>query len=229
MLRGLFATVALLLTFSCSPKWVDTPETAAVREVFHTYDVALLSNEGSAAADAVAEKSFEYYSEVRDLALYALEEELSELPAFDLMHALILRQQVPADVLRDLTGREVFQLEADEGWIFGSRLGEYEIGSITIVGDEARAEVLEDGWPIGITERAKDGSSHPLSIRLLREAGGWKVNLQEIRMIAYIKVEIAVMIFGDSLIAYVLQRMGEITGTPVDPDIMRTPLEKDLT
>ncbi len=136
-----------------------------IRGVFLDYRTAALSGDGARAAALLSSMTAAHLGWMRDLALHAPLEELALHPIVNQLLVLRLRQFVPLEELRAMSGEQVLALALSRGWLGRDVVANVELGQIEPQGDGADAELLVSGHP------------HEWRHLFLRENGAWRFEL----------------------------------------------------
>jgi len=193
---------------------VGAEESADVTAAFSSYKSAILGGDGKAAVAALSAATFEYYEQMRDLALYGSEEEVKALSALDMMQALMLRTRIKPKRLKDLSGRELVVLAVDSGWIGKSSAARVDIGDVTLDGHSASATVLNRGRPT------------TQSVAFAKEDGVWKFDLTSLFDQSSAAFELMAKGQGGSTADFVLNIVQTTSGEPVNQNIWQAPFER---
>lgn len=141
-----------------------SPEAQAVSAAWDGYKNALVDRDGEAAAGLVTPETLTLYDEWRRLALHSTEEDLHERAAPARLSALLFRQQVEAERLAEMDGRQLFAAAVDGGWV-GSDIPA-EVRVTRIDGDQAYVNLIQDGRAL------------PVELPLVRRVeNDWKVDI----------------------------------------------------
>lgn len=151
------------LAASCAQPGDD--DRRQIREVFSAYRVAALSGDGARAAGLLSAMDASHLAWMRDLALHAPIEELSLHPTVNQLLVLRLRQYVPAEELRAMSGEQVLAFALSHGWLGRDVVAHVELGGIEVQGDGALADLIVSGRP------------HEWRHLFLRENGQWRFEL----------------------------------------------------
>jgi len=148
-----------------APEGTNTsPEAAAVVAAWDGYKEALVDRDGDAAAAIVTPETLSLYDEWRLLALHSTADDLHERAAPARLSALLFRQQVEADRLAEMDGRQLFAAAVDGGWV-GSDIPA-EVRVTRIDGDQAYVNLIQNGRAL------------PVELPLVRRVeDDWKVDI----------------------------------------------------
>ena len=137
----------------------------AVRRVFSAYRSALLAGEGDAAAALLTRSTYDYYDEMRRLALYADAGTVQAQSLINQLQVLMLRLRLPADELESLSPEELIAHAVDQGWIGKESVLTLQPGKVRSEGDVAVLHVEIDGEDAGP------------AFHFRRESGAWRLDL----------------------------------------------------
>jgi hypothetical protein len=138
-----------------------------IRAAFLAYRTAALSGDGATAAALLSSMTANHLGWMRDLALHGPLDELVLHPTVNQLLVLRLRQFVPAEELRAMSGAQVLALALSRGWLGRDVVANVELGGIEVHGDGADAELVVSGRP------------HEWRHLFLRENGGWRFELMQ--------------------------------------------------
>lgn len=141
----------------------DTTDEEGVRTALEQYRKALLERDGELASRTVDKKTFETYQHYLELARTV---DRAGLDALDLMAKLAvlrLRHELGAARLAVATGREIFALGVDKGWVSDNSVRNADIAKIAI--DHTSASVSISAAP------------HVPIFFFFKEGDGWKFAL----------------------------------------------------
>jgi hypothetical protein len=144
-------------------------ETEAVQQVFDQYRAALMRGDGNRAAALVDRATFEYFEQLKLLALRADHEELGEQSFVDRLLVVTLRHTLTPDEVREITLSQLIDLAMEAGWLAPETLGQLEMGEVVFDGDQAFAPALSAG---GLSLESE--GLEPLNYTFVREDGAWK-------------------------------------------------------
>jgi hypothetical protein len=136
----------------------------AIRECFESYRQLALAQQGAEAAELVSNSTFEYYDELRRLALTGSAATIKEQSVGRRMMVLMYRHRYTRDDLQRMNGRELFVDNIDKGWIGKDSARDNELGDVKASGDSAAAEIVNKGKASG------------LKFQFLREGGAWRID-----------------------------------------------------
>ncbi|EYF04863.1 hypothetical protein [Chondromyces apiculatus] len=151
----------------------EAQDKEAARALFVRYRDAIANRKGTEAVGVVSAKTIAYFEATRVGALKMSAAELRTQPLMDRLMILILRGRIPRADLERWTGKDLFAVAVDNGWV-GDNVSTVEPAEIRINGDEALIGVKAG------TEALPAGSG----FQAQREAGGWKLDVMSIRDLA---------------------------------------------
>ena len=190
-----------------------TPSTSdEIKQVYRQYCDAVVQRDGAQAGAAVSAGTLRRYQEFRDGALTADAATLTALAPTTRLQVLLLRQRMDAATLAALDGPGLFAHIIGQGWLEAQGFTEVELGIVAVDGDQAQAPLYRGGKPT--RERAY----------IVRENGGWKVNLLPNFTSTDRNIEEAAAINNLSEKNYLESLVAEVTQHPVREDIW-LPLE----
>lgn len=119
----------------------DTTEEEGIRTAFEQYRTALLERDGELASRTVDSRTLETYQRYLELAQTVDRAGLDALDLLAKLFVLRLRHELDAAQLAAATGREIFALGVDNGWISDSSVRDTEIAKITIDNTSASVSI----------------------------------------------------------------------------------------
>lgn len=119
----------------------DTTAEEAVRTTFERYRKALLERDGELASRAVDKKTLEAYQGYLDLARTVDRSELDDLDLLAKLMVLRLRHELDAAKLAAATGRGVFAMAVENGWISDNSVRDAAIAKIAVDHTSASASI----------------------------------------------------------------------------------------
>ena len=159
--------ISSLLVASCllplqQTKWKSLDQQAA-RETFMAYKYALLNNLGKEAADLISEKTIQHYAHLRSLALAGNLEELNALSAYNKLVVLNMRHTISGKMLKTMSAKDIFAYGVEQEWIAKEDIAPYDIGTISVYGAYASAELQRDRKSTRLNSSHTDISRMPSS------------------------------------------------------------------
>lgn len=179
----------------------------AVRQTFLAYKYALLNNLGKDASDLVSQKTIDHYARLRKLALTGQPAELERLPPFNKLVVIAIRHNIPGEQLQKMSAKEVFAHGVKEEWISKSSVAPYEIGTISVYGDYASAEILLRNKPVDTL------------LEFRKENDVWRLNLMPLLQIASQRFALQLTQNHADEDKVILQIVESVSGRKVSNDI----------
>ncbi len=161
-LRVTILFLALVLGTATSSAEDDSD---AVRSVFASYRRAILSGDGDAAAALLSQSTYDYYAEMKYLALYGSSEEVKSQSLVNQMQVLMYRLRIPTEQLESMSPRSLFAHEVNLGWIGKSSVVKLQPGKVISEGNAAALHVVVDGQVAGAP------------FQFNRESAQWRLDL----------------------------------------------------
>jgi hypothetical protein len=140
----------------------------ALYDAWKAYRTAILTRNGEAAAELVAEDTFDFYEGIREKSLDTTAAELEGLPAMEQASVLEMRIHIPAATLRSINGRELFALATTMGMTGTEGSEKMSVTDATVVG------------VYGSVTSALDGEKTTLKFHFRYEDGHWKIKLKDL-------------------------------------------------
>jgi len=155
-------------TTAPEPGVVTTPDPeadkAAALAAWEAYKTAILATDGPAASKVVSEGTFASYQVTLDRALTMERAMLEAEDVMDILMVLAVRAQLSLSQIDGLNGRQFFELGVDHGLINETTVRDISFDGAEITGDQARLTT-------------SNATQTTRGMPMLREAGGWKVDL----------------------------------------------------
>jgi hypothetical protein len=142
-------------------------EIAKVREAFAAVRAAVVAGDGETFARLVTRDSLRLYGLIRDLAVYADQEELQGVEATVRMTVLSLRLRAPREVLLHKDPRALIAYAVENGMIISEEINQTKIGEVLVKGREALVSVSFYGKPAR-------------GFFIFRSEHGWKIDLEHL-------------------------------------------------
>ena len=189
----------------------------SVRKSWGDYKDALVTKDGNKAASLVTNGTIQYFERLRERAVEAEESELRAMKPFQQAMVLMLRHQLGVDRLRGVDGRGLYAvISVGEDFVAFEDLDGMSIQSVKVDdGDFARLFLMKDG--------RRD--SEPL--RVVREKGAWKLDMEAMMVVAerhfadmVREIEQSGEMTTDEFFLMILE---ETSGKPATPDIWKKP------
>lgn len=159
----LFIVASLCAVLSATAAIAD--DATEVQQAFSAYRAAILAGDGTSAIAHLSTTTFEYYDQMRALALDGEAETVQGLSLINQMQVLMLRLRVRPDALGAMTPRELVAHAVDEGWIGKSSVLAVQPGRVLAEQDVAVLHAIVDGRDAGP------------AFRFNRESGAWRLDL----------------------------------------------------
>ncbi len=161
--------LTLILTLWAPDSRAETPDSAAIRQIFTEYRQSIVDRDGQKAASLVTGATLKYAEKVRDRALSMPERKLRFLPLMDISAALLARFQADPSALKRMSGHDLLASVVTHGGFDPQFIDSLRIGELTVFTRWAFAPVLgPDGRPIRF------------KFLFRREKGRWLVDLEPI-------------------------------------------------
>lgn len=191
-------------------KEVESQDIQDIRAVFQQYREALLESNGQAAAELVDAKTIQWYGNVLQDALFLEKDDLLSLDILKKFTVLRLRQEFKRDELEAMTGRGLFILAVNQGWISQESVEKAELAEVKTENDYAVASI-------------KEAPTMP-AFYFIKEDGQWRLALWQIFPLAIQSLEASAAESGLSEEEFVFFILEQISGTPVNESILEGPL-----
>jgi len=140
----------VIVTEPDAPAAVQRPEDdplvihAAVREAVREYLAALDARDVERVRTRVVDATFDYYEDLRGLALTASRDQLEQLDLMNVVLVLQIRAAVSGPELEAIDGAALFERAVSEGLVGGDAAG-VPLDEVWLANDERRAEIrVED-------------------------------------------------------------------------------------
>ncbi|AKT39511.1 hypothetical protein [Chondromyces crocatus] len=160
-------------TTTSTTEAIGDADQAAVRDIFLRYRDAIVTRKGKEAVGVVSTKTLGYFDAMRTGALHMSASELRAQPVMDRLMILLLRARIPKEELQGWTGKELFAVAVDNGWV-GDNVQSIQPSTIEIQGNEARIGARAGGEEL----------PSAMGFKAYREEGGWKLDVMSIGEIA---------------------------------------------
>lgn len=166
-------------TTGCDPQRAESD----VREVFASYQDALVRGDGALAQRLVDEGTLRYFEGLKRAALEGTESEVKGRPFVDRLLVVSMRQALAPEVLEALTFERLITTAMTEGWIQPETVAGLEMGAVSVAGDEATGEPINTALPAvappeppapGEAASPGDEAALAVSYRFVCEGGEWK-------------------------------------------------------
>ena len=150
-----------------------TPElTEQLRQLYGSYNTALLQKDGETAAQLLHSNIVDNYAEALQLAKTASRDELESIPPHKKLIMFYIRWGVPEEVIAKDDPHAIIAYMVEQG----------ALRSNTSVSTDVRDFTLQDGEVIG--HLYAQGKKTPLKISFAQEHGQWKIDLTDLNAMA---------------------------------------------
>jgi hypothetical protein len=185
----------------------------SVHLCFQDYRSAILDRRGEAAAGLVTAQTIGEYQRYVGWALSADRKTLESLSLVNRFQVFLLRQRIPAETLKRLDGRSAFVYAVDRDWIGKDSVVRTTLGTVTVAGNRASAEVLVGG------QRA------PHRFQFSKENGLWRFDLVQLLPSTDQALKAVARQRGLSEDEFVFSLIESVSGRRVEPTIW-VPVQK---
>lgn len=144
----------------------ESPEVAAVRQLFERYKTALLDGDGEVASALVDAATLEYFEEIKRLTVEGDASAIGERPFVDRLLIVTMRHELPPETLADMGLEDLLRHAVEAGWIGKQSIRQLGIGDIEVAGDEATG--------VAVTTGLQTADAEPLYYRFVREDEEWR-------------------------------------------------------
>lgn len=151
--------------FACG----DSP-LEGVENLFAAYKSAIEQKQYGKAAGMIDQKSVEYYTQVKKLALETERKKLGEVNFNSKLIALALRQSHSKKELKDLTGEQIFAFAAENHLNPLDSIGQYTIAKT----------VMESGLNKAVSRMYRKGELTETYLKFIKVDGVWKMNFASV-------------------------------------------------
>lgn len=201
-------TLCIFLTGCAKP----SSDVADIQQTFDAYKAAILSTDGDAAIQQIAQPTVNEYQNYIDWCLHADRETLQNLSALNKLQVFMLKHRIPAEELKQMNGEKAFVYAVDHDWIGKEGTAATTIADIQVSGDSASAATLIDG------------RKQSIRFNFLKENGSWKLDLTQSLKDTDALLDYQIMQAGVPENEYILRSIEMITGRKV-ADSIWDPLE----
>lgn len=147
---------------------VEVDHQQQVREAYSAYKAAILADQGAEAVQHVDSRTVQYYTDIQRQAVEADSLTVDGLAILDKLMVLAIRHRTPREQLLSFDGVSLFTYAVEQGMVGKNSVANLSIGTITINGDTAQGQVINNGQ---VT---------PLAYHFNKEDGRWKIDLTSI-------------------------------------------------
>ena len=156
-------TFCTLLT-GCTKPSLDAME---IQCTFDAYKSAILSMDGSASVDQIAQRTLNEYQKYIDWCLHADRRTLQNLSTINKMQVFLIKHRIPVDELKEMTGEKAFIYAVDHDWIGKKGTIVTTINDIQVSGSRATTATLSNK------------KKTPMRFHFTKEEGAWKLDLTQ--------------------------------------------------
>lgn len=185
----------------------------SVGRCFQDYRSAILDRRGEAAAGLVTTQTIGEYERYVGWALSADRATLESLSLINRFQVFLLRQRIPVETLKRLDGRSAFVYAVDRDWIGKDSVVRTTLGTVTVAGNRASAEVLVGG------QRA------PHRFQFSKENGSWRFDLVQLLPSTDQALKTVARQRGMSEDEFIFSLIESVSGRRVEPTIW-VPVQK---
>ena len=187
-------------------------DTSAIEKTFSQYRQALLDGDGSAAANLVDSRTIANYDEIVKNALNMPRQNLAQLDFISKFMVLRIRHEFNKSQIEKMSGRELFVIGVEKGWISKST-----VSNVTQL-----AKIKVDLY--------KASASFPQApdipaLAFLNESGQWKLALWQAFELANMAMKPEVEKSGLTEEQFIMRLLGVLSSKKVDERILVAPLE----
>lgn len=188
-------------------------EEAGINSSWAAYKKAAAEKNGPAVADLFDQHTWDYYDQMRQLALRGDEAKVRGLLLPDKLIVLTFRGRVPIDILKTAKAPALIAYLVQNGMI--GNAANYE--SLPL------ADIQSDGKKAAV-RLAKDGKLSPFQIWFAFERNAWRVNLKSMLYLADVLFANMAQKSGKSEDEFLIERLSQVWKREVPPTIWQ-PLE----
>lgn len=183
-------------------------EVKAILKCYDAYTEAILNDRGADALKQVDTNTVNYYNQIADLARTADSATVSNLPFLDELMVLLIRHRSTREEILAFTGSTLFVYAVDNGMVGKEQVQNNTIGTITISGNVATAQLKVDGaqTPFAFTFR-KTGRKQ------------WAFDLSAVMKDSEAALEAIIASSGMTKVDFIMQMLPLSNGQPVDAKI----------
>ena len=184
----------------------------AIQNTFSQYRKALLERDSSGAADMVDSRTIALYAQILTDALNMPHEKLSQLDFISKFILLRVRHEFNRSQIEKMSGRDLFKLGVDRGWISNSTVTNVDrLARIEIDADKASASIPQAP---GVT-----------ALYFQKESGQWKLALWQSFRIANLAMKAQVEKSGLTEEEFILKTINTLSSKKVNARILSGPLD----
>lgn len=198
-----------MCSFASSAWCADEQE---IIKVFQRYQIAVFNDNGDLALQQIDRHTKDYYQQMLHRSRYASAVESKSLSMNDRFLLVRTRHELSADELSSLDAEAYFKYSVDHEWIDKRSLSDLELVDVQISGDHASSHL----------QKGEQTASYGFDFN--RESGQWKIDLTSVFPALEQSMRVSVERFGGEENEFILQVVGAVTRTPVDPYVWFPPL-----
>ncbi|MCL2304047.1 MAG: hypothetical protein FWC43_01740 [Planctomycetaceae bacterium] len=130
-----------------------------IRDCFDRYKKSLLDAQGEDAFECIDQKTISYYESLLDDVKFATRQKIEQMPLMHKMTVLMIRHQVPEEMILSMSGKELFVYAVENGMIGKDSVANVELGTITVTKGSAKTKIISNGKeaPFGFAFTFEDG------------------------------------------------------------------------
>jgi hypothetical protein len=187
-------------------------DTSAIEKAFLQYRDALLEGNGSKAAELVGGRTITLYDEIVTHALKMPRQNLAQLDFISKFMVLRIRYEFNKSQIEKMTGRELFIIGVEKGWISKSSVSNVkQLAKIKVDLYEASASIPQ-------------APDVPV-FHFLNESGQWKLNLLPLFEMFNVAMKQEVTKSGLTEEQFIMRALNTLSSKKVDERILSGPLE----
>lgn len=178
-----------------------------IRASFDGYKQAIMHDQGATAIEFLDSKTIQYYDSIAFYCNYADSLELEKLTIMDQMMVLIIRHLIPDSQLLDYNGYDLLLFAINKGLVGKDMVEHNDIGMITLLGNEAKAELLVNG------------NASNVYFNFFKEEDAWKLNLTTLFPMVNVTLEETINNIGIDRKSFFIHILKEMTGEMPSADL----------
>ena len=210
---GMVLYLAIMVITVDSSYGQANADEADVRKSFTGYKSSIMNGQGEEALGWVDSNTLEYYSNMLELSISADSATVNNLDLMDKLMVLTVRHRVPKEKVFSMSGNTFLIYAIDEGMVGKNSVMTLEIGEISVNGNSAQGQVVNNGI------------AAPLYFEFNKESDGWKIDITSIFGPSSAALKEAIKNFGQTENEFIFQTLEMLTGKPLDQKIWH-PLRK---
>ena len=204
--RAVAAVILVLISFSAL-----ADDANDVRDVFNAYRGAILAGQGEEASGLLSTNTYDYYDEMRTLALHGDKYAVQALSLVNQIQVLMFRLRVPTNELEALSPRGLLTYAIDHGWIGKAGVLKLAPGKVRTEGDIASLHLLVDEQDTGEV------------MHFNRENEAWRLDLMPTLHNTNMALQITAKRQGLSEREFLLILMESVIGRKIGEEAWRPP------